>query len=466
MLKLLRDIRFWILIFFIIRLFGITLPPLEIEHNWRQSTVAMVARNFLEIDNNIFYPRVDFAGEKSGICGMEFPLLNYLIYLFSEIFSYQHWYGRLINLIVSSIGLLLFHKLIRKYFSGEVALYSTILLTFSVWFAFSRKIMPDTFSMSMILGSLYYGSNYLEMSDKKLGNLIAFSLLFILGSLSKLPSAFIFILFCIYLFNRKILPKRKLVFIVVTLVSIIPVAAWYFYWIPHLTEKYGFFHFFMGQSLVEGFKELFSDVNGTAERFYFTALKFSGFVVFLWGLIYSIIKKDKIVILVFLLSLLSFFVIMIKSGRAFHHHSYYIIPFVPVMAFVAGYGLAQVKNTRLAILFLCLISIEGYVNQIHDFRVNPKDAFVAGLETELDQFIGRDDLIIINSEHYPTPMYFTHRKGWLCSNEKIQDAEYIDDLKEKGLKYILILKKRFGSEIELNNMQLILDNDNYCLYKP
>ena len=74
------NIRFWIVVLFIIRLIGITNPPLEVEHNWRQTTVTMVARNFLEVDNNIFYPRVDFAGDKTGITGMEFPLLNYMIY--------------------------------------------------------------------------------------------------------------------------------------------------------------------------------------------------------------------------------------------------------------------------------------------------------------------------------------------------------------------------------------------------
>ena len=79
--KSLYDIRIWIVLFFCIRLIGITDPPLEIGHNWRQTTVTMVARNFLEVDNNIFLPRIDFAGEKTGISGMEFPFLKYLIYL-------------------------------------------------------------------------------------------------------------------------------------------------------------------------------------------------------------------------------------------------------------------------------------------------------------------------------------------------------------------------------------------------
>ena len=62
-----RDVRFWIVVFGIIRLYGITNAPLEIAHSWRQVTVNMVARNFVENDANVFYPQVDMAGEKTGI---------------------------------------------------------------------------------------------------------------------------------------------------------------------------------------------------------------------------------------------------------------------------------------------------------------------------------------------------------------------------------------------------------------
>src|SRR5688572_20790329 len=93
------DIRFWIVFFFILRLYGITFPPLEVGHNWRQTDGLMIARNFYEIDSNFFLPRVDLAGEKTGIVGSEFPVLNYLIYIAYNIFGYEHWYGRLIVLI-------------------------------------------------------------------------------------------------------------------------------------------------------------------------------------------------------------------------------------------------------------------------------------------------------------------------------------------------------------------------------
>jgi 4-amino-4-deoxy-L-arabinose transferase-like glycosyltransferase len=188
------DIRFWIILFFIIRLFGITNPPLEVAHNWRQTTVTMVARNFYEIDSNILFPRIDIAGEKTGITGMEFPIFNYLIYLISLVFGYQHWYGRLLNLIVSSFGIYFFSLLVKKYFSSKTSLYSSIILIVSVWFIFSRKIMPDTFSMSLIFMGFYYGTNYFEKRSG-LKHLLLYFFLTTLGMLAKLPCGYILILF-------------------------------------------------------------------------------------------------------------------------------------------------------------------------------------------------------------------------------------------------------------------------------
>ena len=136
--KVLADIRFWIVLFFILRLYGITNPPLEIAHNWRQTTGDMVARNFYEIDNNILYPRIDMAGEKTGITGTEFSTLNYLMYLLSLVFGFHDWFGRLIVLIVSSFGILYFYKLLKLKFNEHISFYSAFLLLTSMWLMYSR----------------------------------------------------------------------------------------------------------------------------------------------------------------------------------------------------------------------------------------------------------------------------------------------------------------------------------------
>src|SRR5688572_19695697 len=181
---IIKDIRFWIILFFIIRMYAITNPPLEVGHNWRQTDGLMIARNFYEQNANIFYPTVDVAGEKSGIVGSEFPILNYIIYLISLIFGYEHWYGRLVVLIFASIGTLYFYKLIKRYFGESSALNASILLLVSFWFSYSRKIIPDAFSASLIIISLYYAFLYLD--EGKLSHLLLFFVLALMGRLSKI----------------------------------------------------------------------------------------------------------------------------------------------------------------------------------------------------------------------------------------------------------------------------------------
>jgi 4-amino-4-deoxy-L-arabinose transferase-like glycosyltransferase len=468
---LLKDIRIWLLILFAIRLFGITHPPLEVEHNWRQTTVTMVARNFFEVDNNILYPRIDVLGtdsgsSKTGITGMEFPIFNYLIYLSSELFGYQHWYGRLINLIFSTLGLWFFYQLIIKYFDRKVAFNATIILAVSVWFQFSRKIMPDTFAMSFILASLYYGTSYLENRHKRsnIVDLLAYSSLMLLGALSKLPSGYLFIVFLLFYFKKSIPLKRKIVFAAVSFLGLIPVAVWYFYWVPHLVNSYGS-SFFMGNSISQGFNEIIEHFPTVLYRFYDTALKSIGFAAYVFGVLYAVINKDKMILLILLSSLLSFCVIIIKAGLIFPLHAYYIIPFVPVMSLLAGYGLSKIKYHKVAMFILMAISVEGIAKQQVDFFLKTEEKSLLNLESDLDKVSQPSDLILINSGAYPTPMYFSHRKGWLSNRKQIKNKRYLDSLGNKGLKYIVILKRIFGSNIQLSQFKKVLDNKDYCIYK-
>lgn len=464
---LFKDIRFWILIFFIVRLYGITNPPIEIGHNWRQTTVTMVARNFYEIDSNILYPRIDIAGEKTGITGMEFPLLNYIIYLVSTIFGYEHWYGRLINLIISSVGLHYFYKLCKNFFEERTAFYATIVLTVSIWFQFSRKIMPDTFSMSLMLIALYFSIRFLKerIVLKQVLFGLGFFFLFQLGTLAKLTSGYILILLLPIIITNKYTLKKRILVSIITAIGLIPIYLWYFTWVPHLVNKYEFWHFFMGKNIYLGISEICQNFPQTMERFYDTAMKFVGFGLFISGLIIAIVKKEKLLLLILSLSFLSFGVIIIKAGFNFPHHNYYIIPFVPVMAMVAGYSLSKIRNIKLAGIIIFAVIAEGIANQQHDFIIKSDFKFYENLEFDLDQLTEKDDLFLINSGDYPTPMYFAHRRGWVNYNEKINIENYIQDLKSKGLKYILILKKTFGSEIFLEKYKKMVDNENYCLYK-
>ena len=457
------DIRFWILLSFILRLYHITNPPLEVIHNWRQTTVTMPARNFVETGPDIFFPKVDFAGEKTGITGMEFPLLNYLIYLVSLVFGYEHWYGRLINLFFSCVGLFYFYKLVKKYFTQQVAFNATFLLIFSIWFSYSRKIMPDTFSVSLVLIGLFYGTEYFD-NKPNVKNIVLYLVFVFFGVLSKLPAGALLIVFLLFIFNKGVPLSRKFIFSLVSLLIIAPVAAWYFYWVPYLTITFGFDHFFMGKSITDGAYEIIQNYNMALEKFYKQALGFTGFIVFVCCTVILIRQKEKTLKWILVLCSLSFLFIVLKAGLTFCMHSYYVIPFAPVMALVCGFVISGLKNNKFAIIILSLIAIECILTNNADFYIKEQGYAILELEKDLDKFSKRSDLIMINSGIYPTPMYFSHRKGWIGSNEAISDSTYIGQLKNKGLKFIVILKRTFGSDVSLK-YERVVSNENYAIYR-
>lgn len=461
--KVFSDIRCWLVVFFLLRLFSITSPPLEVSHNWRQTTVTMVSRNFVEEDNTIFYPRIDIAGEKTGITGMEFPILNYLIYLASLLFGYDHWYGRLINLIVSTIGIWFFYRLIKKYFTERTAFYSSFILILSVWFTYSRKIMPDTFSVSLATMGFFYATEFLD-SKPNFKSLLLYFLFMLLGLLSKLPTTYLLILFSLFLFNKKIFLKRKITFSVTTFSILLITCIYYFWWVPQLNKKFDFEHFYMGTGIAEGGMQIFSHLNDFFEKFYMEALGISGFILFIVGLYFSVKNKNQKLNRILIIAFAGFLVIIFKAGFGFYHHTYYIIPFAPVMALVAGSVFEKIVNTKWAMLILFAFSVEAITSKNHDFYIKEKNYEILKLENELDKYSSRSDLIFINSGNVPTPMYFAHRKGWVGFNDKISGSLYVDSLQTKGLKFIVILKKTFGEDINLT-YTAVTDNDDFKIYK-
>lgn len=458
MKKVLWRPEFWIVVFFLVRFVGITNPPLETGHNWRQVFGLMVARNFMEVDAQIVYPRVDDTQGGTGITGMEFPLLNYLHYVVSLIFGYAHWYGRLINLVFSSMGLYFFAKLSAQFFSRRVALAATIFLIGSLWFAYSRKMMPDTFSVSLVLGGLYFGLRYLGSGS--IVAVILCTLFLTAGVASKIPAA-IYLAVLLPFMRLKSQGNRKVILLSLLTIPIATSAYWYFIWNPHLSDNFGAYSNF-GGGILEGATQIAQNLDLTWKNFYFHSFcSYTIFLCFIVGLYMMISNKNKTLTFVFTTIGLAFGIYMLKAGFLFYHHSYYIIPFVPVMALVAGYAVAQLKKNWIyaALLFIGLAESVG--NQQHDFFIKGSDEYRMQLEQIADEFSERTDLIAVNGDGNPQLLYLAHRKGWTCSNVEILQAGYVQKIRNEGCKYLVIDKNTFNEQL---GMPVIYSDKNFIVY--
>lgn len=434
--SLLNDVRFWIVLFFLIRMIGITNPPLETSHNWRQSITSMIARNFHEDGIDLFHPRVDNGGHRSGIIGSEFPLFNAMIALTADVFGYTHWYGRLINLLVSSIGLFFFYRIVQLFSDPKTALYATLLLALSIWFAFSRKIMPDTFSVSLVFIGIYYGIRYLIN-----GRWWALTLCFVfaaLGILSKIPVVFFLALLGILFLLPKFSIQRRVILSFVAVCSFLVAACWYFVWVPHLTELYGY-HLFFPKTLAEGWLEIQPHWGVLTERFYFSAFhSFTASLIVLIGLYILFKKRSKPELIGLLLLSAVFFLFIVKTGAVFPLHSYYIVPFVPVLAYIGGRGLAALPRAY-AIPLIAFMAVESIGNQYHDFFLKDDAGSRIQLEATVDKYLPEHAAkVVINGGENPTELYFTHRTGWSYFDFELKQPGFLDSLIQNGAHYLIV----------------------------
>jgi hypothetical protein len=159
--------------------------------------------------------------------------------------------------------------------------------------------------------------------------------------------------------------------------------------------------------------------------------------------------KEKKVLASFLFLTIAFGIYMLKSGYYFHSHSYYIIPFVPVMALIIGNFLSQIQNQKWAVIILFVGVGESLANQQHDFRINDSEKYKLSLESILDQAVPKNALICINGEGNPQELYLGHRKGWVGGNEQILDPEFLISIHEHGAQYMVLNLHTFSQKIDL-----------------
>jgi hypothetical protein len=264
------------------------------------------------------HPRTDMADEKSEIFGAEFPSYNLICGRFNTLLGYSHAHGRMIRLIFSSLAVWCFYLSLKYFESEQTAFSAAITLSVSIWFSFSRKIMPDVLSFSLVLMAVYWMHKYIRSHN---------SLLLILAGI--LASLAIFLAgIWIFLNGTFVLFKNK-------------------DWVP------------------------------------------IGVFVSFWGVLGLFIHK---------------------TGAVFPLHNYYIIPFVPVMAWLCVKGIGMLPKKAI-IISLVLISAESILNQQHDFFIKDPEWHTIRLEPIAALHINRHDLWVMSGGPSPQHLYFADRRG-------------------------------------------------------
>jgi hypothetical protein len=452
-----------IALLFIIRLYGIQHPPLEVNHHWRQVTGLMVARNYHEGNTDFFHPMIDDIGvgesASSGVVGMEFPALNYVYASISNIFGYEHWYGRLIILILSSLGLWWFYLLLKEWKDSFFAFIGMVLLGCSIWFAFSRKFMPDVASISLAIGALLYGVRY--MRGALWSNLILYGLLASLAMLIKIPAAIVLSGMLIMLFQKEIPLKKKIIIVVMSIIPISVTCWWYFVWNVKLSQESGIWYN-SGESFGEGLHTVLDNLDLVASNFYFSVtMSYVALSLVLLGIFRAIQRKEVQLLALTTLVFGVFFLYAIKSGRHFVFQHYYMIPLAPLYAVLATSGLISIIQKKAMWLLFTVICVESLANQAHDFRIHNRNLYKMRLESIVGDHIPQNALVVINGEGNPQELYLAHRKGWVCTSAQLDDATYLNKVKSAGARYVVVNKHRYLGRLVHKS---VYEDEDYIIF--
>ncbi len=433
---------------FIIRLPSITHPPLETTHAWRQAFTNMVTRNLLEVDLDLLRPRSSITGRDPGVISSEFPAYNLLIAGMHVAFGADHWYGRAINLVITTISVWCFFLLVRRYFGDKAALGAAIALVVSSYFLYGRKVMPDAFSVGIVLIGSYLFDRGLRRGS--LINLLIAGLLAALGGLCKIPVMVLLATWPLIVWSQRGARPLVIAFAALAaLIAVAPVAWWYFIWQPALLAQYGnaLYH---PVGVVEGLGQLWEYRWDTLERFAFSAML--GYIPFVIALAAFVVCKGEVrrqLLWIVVSTGPPFLYFMARTGSVFSLHGYYVLPFVPVLALCVGVALSRLRDRRLWVGAMLLLTVEGLGLRWSDMHPENKREYLLHAEELADRHAPPGEAIATTGGRDPMTMYFLHRHGWSLSNEELLSPPVIDSLGGMGLKVIFVDRQQLAEGLDL-----------------
>jgi hypothetical protein len=434
----------------ILRFYQLT-TPLADWHSFRQADTASVAREFVKNGIDLMRPRYhDFSNIQSGKDNLEgyrmveFPLIQGLVAAtYSPLINIiptleLHVWYRLINIIFSTISLILLIKIGSHLFNQQIGLIAGLvfaLLPYNIFY--SRAILPEVAMVAFSLSALYL--SLLSLRSNKGGVLYALALVSAIALLIK-PVAVFFLLPSLYIAILDLLsrPRRIGHYLLVALIAVVPLFLWR-QWIQNFPEGIPASDWLLNGNGIRlrpaWFRWLFY------ERLTKLILGYFGLIPLLFGIsvffkpkppsstfhhlkskIYSLFKPKILPTieispkLFTAFWLLGGFLYLIVFATGNVQHDYYQIPQIPALSLILALGiwhLWQSKSPFLKVLLLvtCSMSLIFSWQTIKTYyHINHWAIVRAGKVA--DQLLPQDATVIAPYMGDTAFLYQTNRKGW------------------------------------------------------
>jgi 4-amino-4-deoxy-L-arabinose transferase-like glycosyltransferase len=430
---------------FIVRVINIDQPFVD-RWSYRQSDVAMVARNFYQFHYNILFPQIDYGGEYPGYVGMEFPTVPFIAAVLYQAFGEHEAIGRAVSLTFFLLSVPPLFFLVEMVVNKRAALlaiciYSLMPLTIFCGRSFTSDMAANSFAMWAVwlFAAWIRDRAHWQMFAAAVttsGAILTKAPYVIVG----LPMAYL----AVTSFGSRALIRREL-WLIATL-ALVPSMFWYLHAVAMTRANYpnvaflGHPDHFLTFLPVEQCLEIVKNV-----------LLWLTPVVILLAATGSILVRRKRGVEVFLCWCGGMVLLIIFASEDNYRHSWYQLCVTAPIAALAGISadflLPMRKGPIVGVLVAVGLAIVGY--QSFSVVVGYYTPIMEPLRTAgkaVDRLVPPRALVLFASWGDPTAVYYGRRRGWLfyehlvAPTDGAQAVAMLEMRRRQGASYFLITK--------------------------
>jgi 4-amino-4-deoxy-L-arabinose transferase-like glycosyltransferase len=405
---------------------------------WRESDVAMVARNLAQ-DWDILHPRIDWAGTHPGYVGTEFPLIPLIAAVLYKALGVHDWIGRIISIPFFVLGAAYLHAFARRVYDERIAWAAAAIFSFvPISVVVGRAFMSDMAAVALSIAGLELFARWAKNPVQR-RPLIESALLTALAILVKAPAIIVGLPMAVLAFRT----LGSGVFRSASLwlfgsVCLLPPALWYAHAWKVATTNYPFHMFGEGGFQVMS-PAFYARVVGAAV---ILALTPPAFVLMCKGFRSAVQPEYAGVMRAWAAGFAIFFLLAGAGNR----HVWYYLMLVPPMACLAAAGFVRLSSgwRKAATTCLVLFATAGVAAMFYPYGRLQRQTGLALRSVSSD-----GDLVVIADSGDPTVLNYSGRKGWhfpeqhgVQTGNPASDKEAIEDLealRRQGARFLAFI---------------------------
>jgi len=459
----------FVIIGLLLRLKGIHNPLLD-HPGWRQGDTSAIARNFAELNFNIFYPQTEYNGAPPNYVELELQIVPYLAAIAYKIFGVHEVFGRLIAIAfgLGTIGVIGFFArwLFSSPLAGVCAMAIYAIMPGSIYY--SRTFQPDGAMVFFLVAALYAWSRWIVDDDARTlrGGSIACALLAMaflakqVALLALIPAAALLLA----QYRGRAVFERPLA-LGVLVVSLVPLALYgpfvashaEWHWASGIMKLHIIPSFVQAFTSLHGFERKAIDFVKALRMLSLTMIGPLGMLLLIGGFCIKLKSKADAVLWGWLAGGLIYAYIVVTVERV----DYYLYPLVPIAALVGGNLIARLLTSDkatatvvtqragiaiVAVLWLVMLYTDRRL--IAPYYAWSKNVYARSLA--LDKQLAPGALIVIG--HYdPSLMYYIRRKGWMEDPYLWTPFDEQSAIRKGSRYFIAVEPKRLARNAELSH---------------